>query len=78
VARPSLLCAADANYAADPCPNPGAIGGVLCRCGLDVRREADPLYGRLFEGQVRQYEPNPDGNNIAEYRQYGGATSIKA
>jgi hypothetical protein len=35
------------------------------------------LYGAFLGGEVRQYQPSPDGRNIAEYREYrqGGATS---
>jgi hypothetical protein len=28
------------------------------------------LHGRLFEGDVRQYQVSPDGKNIAEVREY--------
>jgi hypothetical protein len=55
-----------------------ARGSLLVLLGVIAVLASDALYGRLFEGQVRQYEPSPDGNNIAEYRQYkqsGGATS---
>lgn len=28
------------------------------------------LYGRLFDGDIRQYQISPDGRNIAEWREY--------
>jgi hypothetical protein len=28
------------------------------------------LYGRLFDGDIRQYQISPDGKNIAEWREY--------
>jgi hypothetical protein len=35
------------------------------------------LYGKLFDGDIRQYQVGPDGNNIAEWKVYhqSGATS---
>jgi hypothetical protein len=39
--------------------------GTVC-----ILATAYVLYGRLFEGDVRQYEISPDGNTIAEWREY--------
>ena len=38
------------------------------------------LHGRLFEGNIRQYDLSPDGENIAELREYreGSATTTNS
>jgi len=51
--------------------------GLTVVLGVVALLAASVLYARLFAGVTRQYQPSPDGRNIAEYREYkeGSATT---